>query len=105
MLSCAFNHAWEHQAGEWKQEKRKILYAMGGHCGALVETGKPLSIMHEKSVARPPNLGPIETLYACKIIDYNTKVNQGVQKPNLVDVFSNLSNEFKDAVSIFSILL
>ncbi|CAH0556800.1 unnamed protein product [Brassicogethes aeneus] len=97
MLNCAYNYAWEHQSGEWKQEKRKILYAMGGHSGGLIENVKPLSIMHERSFSTAPNLGPIETIYFAKVKEYNTSVKRDLQKPNLVDIFLKVANEFKDA--------
>lgn len=42
-------------------------------------------------------MGPIETIYVSKIIEYNNIFGKGPHKLNLVNVFSSLSNEFKDA--------
>lgn len=99
MLESVYENSWEHQEAEWKQQKRKVLTAMGGLSGACVEIGKHISILIDKPTPALANLGPVETIYASKIIDYNNTFGRGPHKQNLVNVFSNMSNEFKDAVS------
>lgn len=99
MLKDVFNHAFEHENGEWKQHKRKILSALSGHAGPLIEMGQHFNILMEKPIRVVTNLGPIESIYVSKIIDYNTSVARGIQKPNLVTVFYNTVNEFKDSVN------
>ncbi|KAG5887107.1 hypothetical protein JTB14_000740 [Gonioctena quinquepunctata] len=97
MLAFTYDTAWEHQNAEWKQEKRKILGAMSSNSGAAIEVSKELTLPSVRPEIALGNLGPIETIYVSKIIDYNKTVNRGVQKPNLVNIFAGLSNEFKDA--------
>ncbi|CAH1117139.1 unnamed protein product [Phaedon cochleariae] len=97
MLSFTYDTAWEHQNSEWKQEKRKILSAMGSSSGAAMEVCKQLSITLDRPIYSVGNLGPIETIYVSKIMDYNKIVNREAQKPSLVNIFAGISSEFKDA--------
>jgi hypothetical protein len=93
--------SWEHQAGEWKQEKRKILNSMIGPSGAFIEVGKPSAIFMERPISIAPNLGVAETLYAAKIMEYNQAIGRSMQKPNLINSFIGVAQELRDAVSIF----
>ncbi|XP_072390532.1 nuclear pore complex protein Nup93-1 [Diabrotica undecimpunctata] len=98
MLSFTYDMSWEHQQSEWKQEKRKILNAMSTSSGAAIEIGtnKHLTINMDRPTYSAGNLGPLETIYVSKIIDYNKAVSKGAQKPNLVNIFCSIVNEFKD---------
>lgn len=97
MLESTYQTSWEHQEAEWKQEKRKILSAMGANSGVFIEMGRQSNLLMERPAPVIANLGPIETIYVSKIIDYNRAIGRGIQKPNLVNVFSSITNEFKDA--------
>ncbi|XP_060518052.1 nuclear pore complex protein Nup93 [Cylas formicarius] len=97
MLKSTSENAWEHQSGEWKQQKRKILSALGGRSGLPIEIGKHQSIIMEKPSIPIGQLGPIETIYASKIMEYNKAIVTGVPKPNLVQMFLDVANQFKDA--------
>ncbi|CAG9860748.1 unnamed protein product [Phyllotreta striolata] len=97
MLAYTYDMSWEHQQSEWKQEKRKILSAMSTSSGAAIEVGKHLTITFDKPTFSSGNLGPSETIYIEKITDYNKTVCKGTQKPNLVNVFTTIASEFKDA--------
>lgn len=98
-LQSVYENAWEHQAGEWKQEKRKILHSMIAPSGSFLELGSNKSIFMEATVPTTPFLGTSETLYASKIMEYNNNVTKNSQQQDLVAVFTNISQEFKDAVS------
>ncbi|RZB77466.1 nuclear pore complex protein Nup93 [Asbolus verrucosus] len=89
--------SWEHQSGEWKQEKRKILNSMIGPSGAFIEVGKYPAIFMERPITIAPNLGVAETLYAAKIMEYNQAIGRSMQKPNLINGFVNVANELRDA--------
>ncbi|KAF7273262.1 hypothetical protein GWI33_014027 [Rhynchophorus ferrugineus] len=96
MLKSTYDNAWEHQAAEWKQQKRQILNALCGRSGLPIELGKHQSILLEKSLAPVAHLGPTESIYSAKIMEYNDALVRGLPKPNLVSVFSGTSSEFKD---------
>nr|CAH7760952.1 unnamed protein product [Callosobruchus chinensis] len=96
-LQSVYDTAWEHMESEWKQEKRKILSAMTSHSGGFVEVGKQQSILYDKTAPPLSNLGPIDTIYASKIIEYNSIVSKGMQKPSLVKIFCSISGELRDA--------
>ncbi|XP_050302655.1 nuclear pore complex protein Nup93-like [Anthonomus grandis grandis] len=97
MLESTYVQAWEHQCSEWKQQKRKILNALGGRSGMPIELGKHQSILLERPSAHISHMGPNEMIYASKVIEYNTNLIRGMPKSNLVNVFYGISNEFKDA--------
>lgn len=100
MLKSTFDNAWEHQESEWKQEKRKILNAIGGRSGLPIELGRHQSILIEKPKAPISHMGPNEMIYASKVIEYNNDLVRGMSsRPTLVNVFSSVASEFKDAVS------
>lgn len=92
--------SWEHQAGEWKQEKRKILNSMIGPSGAFLEIAKHPSVFMERPISVAPNLGVAETLYAARVMEYNKTVGRSTHKPNLIDGFITATNELRDAVSL-----
>lgn len=97
MLESTYQTSWEHQEAEWKQEKRKILNAMVANSGVFIEMGRQSNLLMERPAPVIANLGPVETIYVSKIIEYNKAISRGVQKPNLVNVFSCVATEFKDA--------
>ncbi|KAL3282768.1 hypothetical protein HHI36_005935 [Cryptolaemus montrouzieri] len=96
-LKSVYDNAWEHQAGEWKQEKRKILNSMIAPSGSFLELGSNKSIFMEPSAPTAPFLGVSETLYATKIIEYNNSVAKNSQQQDLVSIFMKISQDFKDA--------
>lgn len=96
MLESTYQTSWEHQEAEWKQEKRKILNALGANSGVFIEMGKQTNLI-ERPAPVIANLGPAETIYVSQIIDYNKAIERGIQKPNLVNVLSCIANEFRDA--------
>ncbi|ENN73001.1 hypothetical protein HUJ04_005601 [Dendroctonus ponderosae] len=97
MLKSTFENAWEHQQAEWKQEKMKILNALGGRSGLPIEIGKDQSILIEKPAPPLSHLGPNEMIYASKIIQYNNDSVRGLSsRPSLVNVFCDIASEFKD---------
>ncbi|CAH1994037.1 unnamed protein product [Acanthoscelides obtectus] len=97
MFQSTYDTAWEHQESEWKQEKRKILSSMSALSGAFVEMGKQPSILYDKVTPVLSNLGPVESIYASKIIEYNSTVSKGIQKPSMVKMFYSIVGEFRDA--------
>lgn len=97
MLKSTHANVWEHQAAEWKQQKRKILNALGGRSGLPIELGKHQSILMERPVAPLSRMGPNEMIYASKIMEYNNDLVRRLPKPNLVNEFCGILNEFKDA--------
>ncbi|XP_066153921.1 nuclear pore complex protein Nup93 [Euwallacea fornicatus] len=97
MVKSTFDNAWEHQQSEWKQEKLKILNALGGRSGMPIEVGKHQSILVEKPTVSLSYMGPSEAIYASKIIEYNNDIVRGMPKTNLVNVFCSLAREFKDS--------
>lgn len=100
MLKSTFENAWEHQQAEWKQEKMKILNALGGKSGLPIEIGKDQSILIEKPAQPLSHLGANEMIYASKIIQYNNDSVRGMSsRPSLVNVFCDIASEFKDGVS------
>jgi len=44
-------------------------------------------------------MGAEESIYASKILEYNTDLVKGMPKTNLVNVFYGATNQFKDSVS------
>lgn len=44
-------------------------------------------------------MGAEESIYASKILEYNTDLVKGMPKANLVNVFYGATNQFKDSVS------
>lgn len=96
-LKSVYENAWEHQAGEWKQEKRKILHSMIAPSGSFLELGSNKSIFMDAAPPTTPFLGVNETLYASKIIEYNNNVTKNSPQQDLVSVFTKISQEFKDA--------
>lgn len=100
MLSSTYQNAWEHQAAEWKQQKRKVLHAISGPSGATIEWSHKSQLVLEKPIMTSTNLGPIESIYVSKIMEYTNTITKGINKPNLVNVFTTISEQFKDAVRI-----
>lgn len=98
MLESISQNAWEHQAAEWKQQKRNLLYAISGPSGATIQWSHKTPFVLEKPTVTSTNLGPSESIYASKIMEYINTITKGVNKPNLVHVFANISEQFKDAV-------
>lgn len=49
-------------------------------------------------------LGSIESVYASKVIEYNRVISKSSAKPNLVNEFSNAIDEFRNDVSILSVI-
>lgn len=96
MLKSTYENSWEHQASEWKQQKRQILNALCGRSGLPIDIGKHQSILMEKTIVPIAHLGATESIYASKIIEYNNLLVRGLPKSNLVNVFCGISSEFKD---------
>ena len=90
--------SWEHVKGEWKQEKHKVLNSMIGPSGnfLILEKGKSPFI---DPVVTSSILNRDETIYATKVIEYNSSVIRGLAKPNLVELLSKAAEEFHDPVS------
>lgn len=84
MLAFTYDMAWEHQQSEWKQEKRKILNAMSTSSGAAIEVGKQLTITFDRPTFASGALGPTETIYVQKIIDYNKTISKGNNNNNFL---------------------
>lgn len=99
MKKATFENAWKHQEAEWKQEKIKILNSLGGRSGLPIELGKHQSILIQKPSAPLSHMGAEESIYASKILEYNTDLVKGMPKTNLVNVFYGATNQFKDSVS------
>ncbi|KAL1513451.1 hypothetical protein ABEB36_002861 [Hypothenemus hampei] len=96
LKSTSYN-AWKHQEAEWKQEKRKILNALGGRSGLPVDIGKHQGILIERPSVPVSHMSPNEMIYAAKVIEYNNDLVKGMPKANLVNVFCTVANEFRDA--------
>ncbi|XP_023022838.2 nuclear pore complex protein Nup93 [Leptinotarsa decemlineata] len=97
MQDFTYNTAWEHQNAEWKQQKHKIGCAIRSSALDILDSPRPRCLAAVRTGIALGNLSPIEIIYVSKIIEYNTTVNKGVQKPNLVNIFTGISNEFKDS--------
>lgn len=98
-----YEQCFEHMKAEWKQEKRKIISAMAAPSGAFLEMDR-----HRKVYIEPPNidvnLGPEETVFAGKVHEFNATAGRSLQKIDLVQVFANTAQEFKDTVRGFFFL-
>lgn len=64
-----------------------------------IELGKHQSILIQKPSAPLSHMGAEESIYASKILEYNTDLVKGMPKTNLVNVFYGATNQFKDSVS------
>nr|XP_022911673.1 nuclear pore complex protein Nup93-like [Onthophagus taurus] len=87
--------AWEHQMGEWKQEKLKILNAMIGPSGNFITLPKQRTLFMEPVVVSSL-LDKEEAMYAAKIMEYNMALMREGRKPNPVSLFAKAAEEFKN---------
>lgn len=84
---------------EWEIEKKKLLYAMTAPSGAFIDVSK-----HKCMGVEPPPPGThlldkLEAMYAVKVMGYNMAATRASQKPNLVHVFAQVAEEYKDNVT------
>lgn len=98
-MKSVFECSWEHQAGEWKQEKRKILNSMIGPSGGFIDIDRHSTIYMERPIAIAPHLGVAESIYAAKIMEYNLSLKHSMQRSSLINSFAGIINDFRDAVS------
>ncbi|XP_017780537.1 PREDICTED: nuclear pore complex protein Nup93-like [Nicrophorus vespilloides] len=87
---------WEHESGEWKQEKRKILNAMTGPSGNFIDPLKKESMFMESPIVGSMHMTYQEAVYAAKIIELNKRSLRGDPKIDLVSYFAKAAEEFKD---------
>ncbi|XP_018336593.1 nuclear pore complex protein Nup93-like [Agrilus planipennis] len=95
-LETVSQHSWEHELGEWKEEKRKILNAMLGPSENFIDIGKHTSVFMEPPALGATALGYYESVYASKIIEYNRAIIRGTFRPHLVESLINAASEFKE---------
>lgn len=93
--------SWQHQIGEWKQEKRKVQNCMVSKSSVFMEMERRPNLYLQPHVSLTPNLGVAESLYAAKIMEYNQAIGRKTQKVNLINSFLNVAIELKQAVSAF----
>lgn len=87
---------------EWKQEKLKIMNALIGHSQNWldIKKGPEQTILNETtSVTGISCLNNQEMAYAREVYEYNRLVIEGALRPNLVQKFARVAEDFKDAVS------
>lgn len=96
---------WQHQIGEWKQEKRKIQNCMTSKSSCFTEMERRPHLYLKPHVSLTPNLGVAESLYAAKIMEYNQAIGKKTQKVNLINSFLNVATELKEAVSALVFVL
>lgn len=100
----SYSSSWEHQRAEWSQERRKLISAMSAPSGEFVNVPKE-SHVYINPPLKPNLLGLQENVYATKLAEYNRNVIRGGQKPNLIEEFATVAQEFKDTVRIPNVYL
>uniref|UniRef100_A0A1L8DX32 Nuclear pore protein n=1 Tax=Nyssomyia neivai TaxID=330878 RepID=A0A1L8DX32_9DIPT len=90
---------WDHIVSEWRQEKVKLMNALIGPSQGWIEIqkGPEQTILNETSVTGRSCLSSQEMAYAKEVLEYNRVVIEGVLRPNLVQKFSMVAEEFNDA--------
>lgn len=83
---------------EWEIEKKKLLYAMTAPSGAFIDVTKHKCMGVEPKPPGTHLLDKLEAMYAVKIMDYNLSATRTSRKPNLVHVFGQVAEEYKDTV-------
>lgn len=97
------NQAWEHDAGEWKQEKRKILNAMTAPSGTAIDITETKSMYLQRPVFETHFMDKEDVVYAREVMEYNRPLTMSHRK-NLIEVFAKAAQEFQDVVS-FNVLI
>ncbi|XP_055914053.1 nuclear pore complex protein Nup93-1-like [Eupeodes corollae] len=88
---------WEHIKADWRQEKLKLLNALIGPSQNWIDIQKipEQTILNETSGSRSC-LNHIEMAYAREVCEYNALVNKGALRPNLVQKFAKIAENFED---------
>lgn len=89
--------AWEHEVGEWKQEKRKILNAMTAPSGAIVDLSETRGMHLDRPTFKTHFMDKQDVIYARVIMEYNRPLTTS-HKYNLIQAFSKAAQEFQDVV-------
>lgn len=97
----AQNQKWDHILSDWKLEKIKLMNALIGPSQNWIDIRKgPEQTVLNESIARgKSNLNNQEMAYACEVYEYNKIVISGGLRPNLVERFSKIAQQFNDTVS------
>lgn len=92
---------WEHIKNEWRQEKIKLLNALVGPSQNWIDIQKAPEQMVMDDTSSCPNgrstLNRVEMAYAREIYNYNNMILKGASRPNLVQKFGIISEEFGDS--------
>uniref|UniRef100_A0A6B2EA94 Nuclear pore protein n=1 Tax=Phlebotomus kandelakii TaxID=1109342 RepID=A0A6B2EA94_9DIPT len=90
---------WDHIVTDWREEKVKLMNALIGSSQGWIEIqkGPEQTILNETSVTGRSCLSSQEMAYAREVLEYNRVIFEGVLRPNLVQKFSLVAEEFNDA--------
>lgn len=96
----AQNQKWEHILNDWKQEKIKLMNALIGPSQNWIDIrkGPEQTVLNEAIARGKSNLSSQEMAYACEVYEYNKLVIAGGLRPNLVERFSKIAQQFNDTV-------
>uniref|UniRef100_A0A7G3AGN5 Nuclear pore protein n=1 Tax=Lutzomyia longipalpis TaxID=7200 RepID=A0A7G3AGN5_LUTLO len=90
---------WDHIVSDWREEKVKLMNALIGSSQGWIEIqkGPEQTILNETSLTGRSCLSSQEMAYAKEVLEYNRLVIEGVLRPNLVQKFALVAEEFNDA--------
>lgn len=96
----AQHQKWEHILHDWKQEKIKLMNALIGPSQNWIDIrkGPEQTVLNEAIARGKSNLSNQEMAYACEVYEYNKLVLSGELRPNLVERFSKIAQQFNDTV-------
>lgn len=93
-------HFWQAKQNEWEQEKQRILNTLIGSSSELIdvaaETSNLFSDVSTSRIEGRSTMDSVEMAYARQVYIYNDKVVKGGMKPNLINLFEEMAQQFED---------
>lgn len=90
---------------DWRQEKVKLMNALIGPSQNWIDIrkGPEQTILNEAMFGKKSCLNNQEMAYAREVYDYNRVIIEGSLRPNLVQKFAKVAQEFNDSVRYKSV--